>query len=756
MEQKIGKIHIFFLILIVNTCFYVFGINNTFINLDDFIYVGNNIKVQSVSFSNIKWAFTTIYFGHYSPLLWLSYMLDYYIGNGEALIFHIHNLIIHIINVYLIFLCTNLLLKNKIKATIASLFFSILALNIEPVIWVSSRKDLLCGFYFFLAMFFYLTFKENGSRRFIIYTFVLIFLGALVKSSIVFFTLVMFLIDYLYDFSSYKSNNSKNANDKQCVKKIIKLFIEKVPFILLSIITVYFGIITQTKWGAIYNFRDLSIVKRLYNASFYVINYTRRVFYPNDLSVMYNHPYDTISNCIGIFLILSILLFFIFSYLYRKKNPLFIFSLLFFLFTILPYLQISQIGIQAIADRWCYISKFGIVLFIFSFDKKFLKPLVPIFIIINLYFGIPYLSSWKDSISLYEYTLNNNYQNHVIYRLLAKSYNYLASQTKDFKKYESKSLNNIIESINHNILDIESFNMFLNKIKTKKGRYNEMLKTFIDKLFSVKSDTIDNVKYKSIILSDLADNKIAVDYIVKKYKRHPLEIANDYLSDAMKKDSKNLELYIAYLKIADYAKIRRAVIKTIEKLFPNNQRTVLLTCYDAYNMKEYDKALKALKKYIELSPCSTEGYAMISNIYEDKKDFENAKKYLKFALASSNNNPIYKAKYYDILISQGKKKLVLKKLLNDIELKNYNINTLNILADIYKGKKLYKKALQVYKLALKEDKSIELYSNVADIYKKLHYRHLHEKYQRIILRAKKRIKNAPKVSGLINVIISNY
>ena len=108
-----NELVIFLALFAINALIYSCGISNNFINLDDYIYVGHNVKVQSISLKNIKWAFTTIYFGHYSPLLWLSYMLDYYIGNGEAIIFHIHNLIIHIINAYLVFLCTNLILTPK-------------------------------------------------------------------------------------------------------------------------------------------------------------------------------------------------------------------------------------------------------------------------------------------------------------------------------------------------------------------------------------------------------------------------------------------------------------------------------------------------------------------------------------------------------------------------------------------------------------------------------------------------------------------
>ncbi|MGI6679969.1 MAG: tetratricopeptide repeat protein, partial [Bdellovibrionota bacterium] len=484
-----------------------------------------------------------------------------------------------------------------------------------------------------------------------------------------------------------------------------------------------------------------------------------RVFYPFDLSIMYNHPYDSISIRAGLFFIFCIASFLLVVFIYRKKNKLLLFSLLFFLFTIAPYLQLSQIGIQAIADRWCYIAKYGVVLFLFSFSfKSILKKRLHIIIIflvalVNLYYGLPYASAWKNDISLYEYTLENNYKNNMVYRLLAKSYNHQATKEKNIRKYKEKYLNNLIMSLNENILDIESFHMFLRAIKKNSATHKAKLKEFIDRLFKVSNDSVDNKKYKSIILADLEGNSFAKNYITKNYGVHPLEMANGLLSEAMAKDSKNLELYISYLKVAHYAKIKKAVIKTILKLFPNSQQALFFAGSDAYNTKNFDEAITKLKKYVEIAPNSAESYGMIASSYIEKNDYNNALTYAKYALQSSENHPNMKAIYYDILLKKGKKDKVILEILNDISLNNYNTNTLNILAKIYEGKGLYKKALKLYKLSLKDKKTIESYENIANIYKTLNCKALYNKYRKIARRMKSKIKNQPKESISINVIL---
>ena len=73
--------------------------------LDDPIYVTENTRVQDgITWDNVRWAFTTTYFGFYYPITWLSHMLDCQIYGLWAGGHHLTSLLIHIANALLLFI----------------------------------------------------------------------------------------------------------------------------------------------------------------------------------------------------------------------------------------------------------------------------------------------------------------------------------------------------------------------------------------------------------------------------------------------------------------------------------------------------------------------------------------------------------------------------------------------------------------------------------------------------------------------------
>ncbi len=733
-----------FLIIVINVCLYINGITNNFLSLDDSIYVINNLAIQDVNLENIKWAFTTAYFGHWSPLLWLSYMVDYKLGSGEALLFHLHNLLLHTLTCCLVFFISKKLLENKLKSFLATILFSVSALNIEPVLWISSRKDILSGFFFFLTLLFYIDFKKENKKSFFILSFLTMIFGSMVKSTVAFSVFSLFLIDYFFI--------AKN-NQKIKIKNIFSLIYNKLLFFIVFIFLIPFSYNAHKNWGAIYNYRDLSFFERIINASDYAIKYIRRIFFPNDLSLIYTHPYSNINitNAIILLIIMGVGLYLLMKI--KDKKSLYVFSILFFFVNIFPYLQLSQVGIQAMADRWCYVAKYGIILLIFVLNKRLQIFTAICFLIVNLYYGLPYIYAWRNDISLYEYIGENNYQNATVYRLLAKSYQKKAVDEKDKEKYKEKIIDNAKKALDNDILEIQAFDIFSSTISYKNNAQKKILKEYIDKVFLLPEERVDVKKLKSIILTGLIENKFARDYILQKYGKHPLEIANDYLSDAMKMDKDNLELYISYLRVANYAKLEKATISTIYKLFPDNQRAIFFKGYDYFKDKRCDQAIPILKKFALLSPSNPNSYSMIARCYLAKNDLKNSKKFIKKSLKSSEFNPGYKETYYQILLKENKKDKIKSMIKKDITDKKYNIDTLNILAKIYEDEKSYKKALKIYKLALKENKNSNAYENIAETYKALNNKNFYEKYHLISKRIKNKLENTPKESQEINVII---
>jgi len=102
---------------------------------------------------------------YYRPLAVLSYAANVMLSGRNAEAFHAVNIGVHILNASLVYyLAVSLFADNGKKHTLAlisALFFLLHPLNTEAVIWISARPDLLCTFFFLLALILLSTQREN-------------------------------------------------------------------------------------------------------------------------------------------------------------------------------------------------------------------------------------------------------------------------------------------------------------------------------------------------------------------------------------------------------------------------------------------------------------------------------------------------------------------------------------------------------------------------------------------------------------------
>ena len=78
---------------------------NGFVNYDDDVYVTANRHVQGgLSGSTLSWAFTTFDAANWHPLTWVSHALDYHIFKLNPAGHHYISLLLHCVNVVLLFL----------------------------------------------------------------------------------------------------------------------------------------------------------------------------------------------------------------------------------------------------------------------------------------------------------------------------------------------------------------------------------------------------------------------------------------------------------------------------------------------------------------------------------------------------------------------------------------------------------------------------------------------------------------------------
>ncbi|HVO64839.1 MAG TPA: hypothetical protein VMT12_00005, partial [Syntrophales bacterium] len=79
--------------------------DNDFVNYDDYKYIVDNPHVkEGFDASTVAWAFTNYHVGHWHPLTWLSFILDYKLYGLNPSGYHLTNLFLHVINTLLLFL----------------------------------------------------------------------------------------------------------------------------------------------------------------------------------------------------------------------------------------------------------------------------------------------------------------------------------------------------------------------------------------------------------------------------------------------------------------------------------------------------------------------------------------------------------------------------------------------------------------------------------------------------------------------------
>lgn len=149
-------------ILTITALSFLPSLENGFVNWDDNIHVTENQDITSLSRESLRQIFTTTVLGTYTPLVILTYALEYAASGLNPFIYHFDNLVLHLCNCLLVFWFI-LLVSQKLEiAAIVTLFFGIHPLNVESVAWVTERKDMLYSLFFLSSLVSYYYYKKTG------------------------------------------------------------------------------------------------------------------------------------------------------------------------------------------------------------------------------------------------------------------------------------------------------------------------------------------------------------------------------------------------------------------------------------------------------------------------------------------------------------------------------------------------------------------------------------------------------------------
>ena len=157
------------------------AVSGSFLNWDDDVNFLQNHAYRGLGLQQIRWAFTSVLFGHYIPLTRLTFSLNFVLGGMNPWGYHLLNVLLHAANAALFYVVARRLLAAaagggsqarrddpaiSAAAAVAALVFGIHPLRVEPVAWVTGRADLLCATFVLLATWAYLRAVEGaGSAR---------------------------------------------------------------------------------------------------------------------------------------------------------------------------------------------------------------------------------------------------------------------------------------------------------------------------------------------------------------------------------------------------------------------------------------------------------------------------------------------------------------------------------------------------------------------------------------------------------------
>ncbi|MCA9401351.1 MAG: hypothetical protein KC713_06965 [Candidatus Omnitrophica bacterium] len=322
-----------------------------FIQWDDQEYILMNPLVQAPHISDIKRIFQQFILGNYQPLTVLTFAVEKHIFGLNPSVFHLHNILLHLANVFLVYYFVSLLLKNKTVSVLAAVLFAIHPMRVESVVWVSERKDVLFAFFYLWGLIVYQKRDNRIPKPFFNSTgvFILFLCSLFSKPAAVSFPFILFLLDYW--------NNKKQTVYATLEKALflcvsfafgcVALFADKFSPLEQS---VYLS--QRTHW---------SLLDRILLSCHAVILSLTKMLFPFKLSAYYPYPDKLDGHWPMIVYVHTILLLIsaILVWKFYKKNKTILFTIGFFLSTIIFNLPIFGAGHTIIADRFGYLPFIG-------------------------------------------------------------------------------------------------------------------------------------------------------------------------------------------------------------------------------------------------------------------------------------------------------------------------------------------------------------------------------------------------------------
>ena len=348
------------LVLLVTAGVYMQVHHHPYFSLDDQGYFPKNDGVNTgLHWSTFEWALTSYYASNWHPVTWISHALDaQFFGLGPTAP-HDENVLLHLINVVLIFWVLWKATGYAGRSLMVAALFALHPINVESVAWVAERKTMLSMLFFLLALGAYRWYASKPRVGPYIVVALLFVLGLMSKPQVITFPCVLLLWDYWplrrLRFGAEQSRSSAESDIP--TRSLFALIKEKIPLFVICLVDSYLTMRAQKVGRPKY--WPYTFHVRVENAIVAYAKYVWNAVWPTRLAPMYLHPGNSIrlwQVSLAMVFLLAVTAFVVF---YWRRGYLAV-GWLWFLGTMVPMVGLMQVGRQAMADRYAYLPFVGL------------------------------------------------------------------------------------------------------------------------------------------------------------------------------------------------------------------------------------------------------------------------------------------------------------------------------------------------------------------------------------------------------------
>jgi hypothetical protein len=206
--------------------------------------------------------------------------------------YHRTNALLHLGSTLLLFLFLFRVTGAPWRSALVAALFALHPLNVEPVAWVSQRKDVLSMFFAMAALLAYAFYAKRPRASLYLPVLAIYSLGLMAKPMIVTLPCVMLLLDVWplrrLRISSGRFPGRRGEGIPEV--RLSRALLEKLPLLVLAAAASVLVIFTEQKIGALSSLDAVPMTARIANAVVSYAVYLGKMVWPVNLAFFYPHP----------------------------------------------------------------------------------------------------------------------------------------------------------------------------------------------------------------------------------------------------------------------------------------------------------------------------------------------------------------------------------------------------------------------------------------------------------------------------------